>query len=158
MVSILQMYPHFQLSAIHTIILWLKSSVDIDEYLLKETLDWCILQLSMYNIDLSTLSGGDTISGGLWAHTQAYLCLCDIIWSHNDSGATPYLQESPKPIGGYQLVINQDGDLLRLIQDNAEFIWRQENQEFVECVENLLILERENPSVFEDVEKNDIEI
>ena len=58
-------HPHFQLIAIHTIILWLKSGVDIDEYLPKETLDWCILQLSMHNIDLSTLSGGDTITGGL---------------------------------------------------------------------------------------------
>ena len=55
-------------------------------------------------------------------------------------------------------MINQDGELLRLIQDNAEFVRRQENQEFVEGVENLLILERENPSVFEDVENNDIEI
>ena len=123
-------YPHFQLSTIHTITLWLKSGVDINEYLPKETLDWCILQLSMHNIDLSTLSGGDTITGGLRAHTQAYLCLHDIIQSHNDSGATPYLQESPKPIGGYQVVINQKGELLRLIQDNAEFIQRQENQEF----------------------------
>ena len=112
----------------------------------------------MHNIDLSTLSGGDTITGSLQAHTQVYLCLHDIIQSHNDSGATPYLQESPKPIGGYQVVINQEGELLRLIQDNAEFVRRQENQEFVEGVENLLILERENPSVFEDVENNDIEI
>jgi hypothetical protein len=59
------------LNTIRTIILWLKYGVDIDEYLPKETLDWCIQQLSMHNIDLGGLSGSSTISGGLRAHTQA---------------------------------------------------------------------------------------
>jgi hypothetical protein len=60
-------------NTICTIRIQLKSSVDIDEYLPKETLDWCILQLSIYNIDLSTLNSSDTILGSLQAHTQAYL-------------------------------------------------------------------------------------
>jgi hypothetical protein len=112
----------------------------------------------MHNIDLSTLNGGDTILGGLRAHTQAYLCLRDIVRRHCDSGATPHLQESPKPIGGYQAAINQEGELSKLIQDNAEFVRRQENREFVEGVENLLILERENPGVFQDIENDGSEI
>jgi hypothetical protein len=136
--------------------LWLKYGVDIDKYLLKETLDWCIQQLNMHNIDLGGLSGGSTISGGLRAHTQAYLCLRDIVRSHHSDGTTPHLQESPKPIGGYQVVMNQEGELSRLIQGNAEFVRRQENQEFVEGMENLLIQERENPDVFEDTENHDI--
>jgi hypothetical protein len=69
----------------------------------------------MHNIDLSTLNGGDIILGGLRAHTQAYLCLRDIVR-------------------------------------------RQENREFVEGVENLLILERENPDVFQDIENDGNEI
>jgi hypothetical protein len=145
-------------NTICTIRIWLKSSIDIDEYLPKETLDWCILQLSMYNIDLSTLNSGDTILGGLRAHTQAYLYLRDIVRRHHDSGATPYLQESSKPIGGYQAAMNQEGELSRLIQDNAEFVQRQENREFVNSVEDLLILERENPGVFQDIENDSSEI
>ena len=112
----------------------------------------------MHNIDLSILSGGDTILGGLRAHTQAYLCLRDIVRHHRNSGATPHLQESPKPIGGYQLAINQEGELSRLIQNNAKFVQRQENQEFVKGVENLLIFERENPSVFQDIENDSSKI
>jgi hypothetical protein len=145
-------------NTIRTIRIWLKSGVDIDEYLPKETLDWCILQLSMYNIDLSTLNSGDTILGGLRAHTQAYLCLRDIVRHYHDSGATPYLQELSKLIGGYQAAINQEGELSRLIQDNAEFVRKQENREFVNGVEDLLILERENPSIFQDIENNSSEI
>ena len=57
----------------------LKSSVDIDEYLPKETKDWCIAELGRYGIDLNTLSGGDTILGGARAHVQAYQCLRDIV-------------------------------------------------------------------------------
>ena len=108
----------------------------------------------MHNIDLTTLNSGDTILGGLRAHTQAYLCLRDIVRRHHDSGATPHLQELSKPIGGYQAAMNQERELSRLIQDNAEFVRRQENQEFVNGIENVLILERENPSVFQDIENN----
>lgn len=103
---------------------------------------------------MTTLNGGDTISGGLRAHTQAYLCLRDIVRRHQESGATPHLQESLKPIGGYQVAINQDRELAKLIQENAEFVRRQENREFVENVENLLVLERENPGMLQDIENN----
>jgi hypothetical protein len=145
-------------NTICTIRIRLKSGVDIDEYLPKETLDWCILQLSIYNIDLSTLNSSDTILGSLQVYTQAYLCLKDIVRRHHDSSATPYLQELPKPIGGYQAAMNQEGELSRLIQENAEFVQRQENPEFVNSIENLLILERENPSVFQDIENDSSKI
>jgi len=108
----------------------------------------------MHNIDLTTLNGGSTISGSLRAHTQAYLCLRDIVRHHQASGATPHLQESPKPISGYQVAIGQEGELSRLIQENAEFVRKQENREFVENLENLLILERENPDMFQDMENS----
>ena len=85
---------------------------------------------------------------------QAYLCLRDIVRRHQDSGATPHLQESSKLIGGYHIAINQDRELARLIQENAEFVQRQENREFVENVENLPVLERENPDILQDIENN----
>ena len=54
--------------------------------------------------------------------------------------------------------MNQEGELSRLIKGNAEFVRRQENQEFAKGMENLLIQEWENPDVFEDTENHDIEI
>ena len=53
----------------------------------------------MHNIDLGGLSGSSTLSGSLRAHIQAYLYLRDIVQSHHSDTTTPYLQESPKPIG-----------------------------------------------------------
>lgn len=69
----------------------------------------------MHNINLSILSSSNIILSGLRAHTQAYLCLRDIVRRHHDSGATLHLQESLKLIGGYQVAINQEGELSRLI-------------------------------------------
>jgi hypothetical protein len=51
----------FNIHSICTISTLLNSGVDIDEYVLKETKDWCIAQLAMHRIDLSTLSGSNTI-------------------------------------------------------------------------------------------------
>ena len=109
----------------------------------------------MHRIDLSTLSGGDTIWDGSKAHVQAYHCLRDIVRRHIESGVAPFLSESPKPIGGYQAVEAQGGALSTLLQENAEFVRSQENAVFIENVEQLLVRERENIGLFEDGEGND---
>ena len=92
----------------------------------------------MHGIDLSTLSGGDTILGGARAHVQAYQCLRDIVQQHMSSGMLP------RPIGGYHAVEAQGGVLSELLQNNAEFIQSQENVAFVQNVESVLVAEQEN--------------
>jgi len=109
----------------------------------------------MHGIDLSTLSGGDTILGGARAHVQAYQCLRDIVQQHMSSGMLPLLSESPRPIGGYHAVEAQGGVLSELLQNNAEFVRSQENVAFVQNVESVLVAERENRDLFEDNEGND---
>jgi hypothetical protein len=144
----------FIFNTICTIRIQLKNSIDIDKYLPKETLDWYILQLSIYNIDLNTLNSSNTILGSLQVYIQAYLYLKDIVQHYYNSSTTSYLQKLSKPIGRYQAAINQERELSRLIQDNTEFVQRQKNWEFVNSIEDLLILERENPSIFQDIENN----
>jgi hypothetical protein len=114
----------------------LNSGVDIDEYVPKETKDWCITQLSTYGIDLNTLSGGDTILGGARAHVQAYQCLRDIVRRHILSGMLPILSESRRPTGGYQAAEAQGGMLSELLQDNAQFVRTQEDLVFMQNIEN----------------------
>jgi hypothetical protein len=94
--------------------------------------------------------------GSLQVYIQAYLYLKDIVQYYYNSSTTLYLQESSKPIGRYQAAINQEKELSKLIQNNTEFIQKQENQEFVNSIEDLLILERKNPSIFQDIENNSI--
>ena len=76
---------------------------------------------------MTILNSSDTILGSLWVHTQAYLCLKDIVQRYYNSGATPHLQKLSKLISGYQAAINQERELSRLIQNNAKFVQRQEN-------------------------------
>jgi hypothetical protein len=68
------------------------------------------------------------------------------------------LQELSKPISRYQAAINQKKKLFRFIQNNTEFVQKQENREFVNNIEDLLILERKNPSIFQDIENNSSKI
>jgi len=51
----------------------------------------------------------------------------------------------------------QGGALLELVQDNAEFVQRQDNRDFLQHVEGMLVTERENPGLFEDLEQTDIQ-
>ena len=136
--------------------MWLNSGVDIDEYLLQETKKWCIQQLSMHRIDIRTLHSGNVVSGGSRAHAQAYACLRHIVREHIANGTAPLLLESPKLIGGYRSVEMQGGALLDIVQDNVEFVRMQDNQDYIRNIEGLLVTERENPNLFEDLEHTDI--
>jgi hypothetical protein len=136
--------------------LWLNSGVDIDEYLPQETKKWCIQQLSMHKIDIRALHSGDVVSDGSRAHVQAYACLRHIVREHIANHIAPLLLESPKPIGGYESVEIQGGALLDIVQDNAEFVRMQDNQDYIRNVEGILVTERENPNLFEDLEYTDI--
>jgi len=92
------------------------------------------------------------ISGGAKAHVQAYQCLRDIVRQHVWSGMLPILHESPRPTGGYQAAEAQGGVLSELMQDNAQFVRTQEDLDFMQNIENVLVAEREE---FEDREGND---
>ena len=110
----------------------------------------------MHKINIQNLQSGDVVSDGSRAHTQAYVCLRHLVQEHIMIGALPLLSESPKPLGGYQSIEMQGGALLDLIQDNAEFVRMQNNQEYMQNVEGILVEERENPNLFEDLESTDI--
>jgi hypothetical protein len=86
---------------------------------------------------------------------QAYQCLRDIVRRHINSGILPLLSESPKPRGGYQAAEAQGGVLSELLQENAQFVRRQEDAAFMQNVENVLVAERENFDLFQDGEGND---
>ena len=51
----------------------------------------------------------------------------------------------------------QGGALFDIVQDNAEFVRSQDNQDFIRNVEGILVTERENPHLFEDLEHTDIQ-
>ena len=76
----------------------------------------------------------------------------DLVRQHILSGIHPILLESPRPTGGYQAAKAQGGMLSELIQDNAQFVQRQEDPLFVQNIENILIAEQDE---FEDGEGND---
>jgi hypothetical protein len=131
-------YPAFQHCTICNL---LNSSIDIDEYIPRETGDWCIVQLNIHRIDLSTLNRSNTILDGSRAHIQAYHCLRDIVRRHIENGIVPFLSESPKPIGRYQVVEAQGRELSTLLQENTQFVRRQENVIFIQNVEEVLVRE-----------------
>lgn len=110
----------------------------------------------MHGINISNLGSGDIVSNGSRVHTQAYTCLRHIVREHITTNIAPFLSESPKPQGGYQTVEMQGGALLDLVQDNAQFVRMQDNQDFMQNVEEVLVTERENPNLFEDLESTDI--
>ena len=93
------------------------------------------------SIDLSMLNGGDVINDGSKAHVQAYGILRDIVRRYVDSGLAPFLSESPKPNGRYTAIEAQGGMLAELLQENGEF---------VQDVEEGLIVELNNLDVFSD--------
>jgi hypothetical protein len=68
------------------------------------------------------------------------------------------LQKLSRLISRYQVVLNQERKLSKLIQENTEFVQRQENWEFVNSIKDLLILEKENSSIFQDIENNSSKI
>jgi len=107
---------------------------------------------------LSTLNSSNTILGSLQAYIQAYLYLKNIVQYYYNSSTIPYLQKLSKLISRYQTAINQEKKLSKLIQDNTKFVQKQENQEFVNSIEDLFILEKENPGIFQDIENNSSKI
>ena len=72
------------------------------------------------------------------------------------SGIAPLLSESLKPTGGYESIQMQGGAVWDLVQDNAEFVRLQDNQDYIQNVEGMLVRERENPHLFEDLEYTDM--
>jgi hypothetical protein len=50
----------------------------------------------------------------------------------------------------------QGGAVWDLVQDNAEFVRLQDNQDYIQNVEGMLVTEQENPHLFEDLEHIDM--
>jgi hypothetical protein len=46
--------------------------------------------------------------------------------------------------------------LLDIVQDNAEFVQMQDNQDYIRNIERLLVTKQENPNLFKDLEHTDI--
>src|SRR5271168_402265 len=102
--------------------------LDINEYLPKETLDWCRDQLASYDIDPDSLSGADIDpereDEGERLHTRAYALLRPVVRAHMRTGALPLLSTCPKLDGGYDRVKRYGGSLQEIIEDNADFVRR----------------------------------
>jgi hypothetical protein len=73
----------------------------MDEYLLIETLQFCVAQLQNYGVNLKALQGGSVLANGERAHKAVYLQLQQIARQHQYEGASPKLTLCPKIIGGY---------------------------------------------------------
>lgn len=83
---------HFLLKLIHLLLIL---SIDIDEYLPGQTLEWCRSILTEFGF--SDLKYEDVFTNGDRIHTQAYLQLRNCINDHIISGSQPFLEESQKP-------------------------------------------------------------
>ena len=46
--------------------------------------------------------------------------------------------------------------LFDIVQDNAEFVRMQNNRDYIRNIEGILVIEQENPNLFEDLEHTDI--
>jgi hypothetical protein len=93
------------------------------------------------SIDLSTLNGGNVIDDGSKVHVRVYSIHYNILQRYVDSGLAPFLLESLKPNSGYYTIESQGGMLATLLQENGEFI---------QDVEEGLIVELNNLNVFLD--------
>ena len=122
----------------------------MDDYLPRETLDWCHQELVSYGIDLDTLSAGDISfdrgAGSDRMHVQAYTYLRTIVRRHIESGNTPILSTCSKPEGGYEAVQAFGGTLQDIIESNADFVRQGEE------IEIQLAGEHEHPEQFEEDE------
>jgi hypothetical protein len=79
-----------------------------------------------------------------------------IVQEHIISGIVPLLSESLKPISGYESVQMQGKAVWDLVQDNAEFVRLQDNQDYIQNMEGMLVTEQENPHLFKDLEHTDM--
>ena len=120
----------------------------MNDYLPKETLDWCKSELASYGINLESLSAADidprVEEQGLRLHVRAYSHLRAIVRRHITAGAQ--LMLCPDLEGGYARVVGFGGALQEIIEDNAEFV-RMGRE-----IEDQLAAERNEPNQFEENE------
>jgi hypothetical protein len=110
----------------------------------------------MHKIDIRTLHSSNVVLGSSRAYAQAYACLRHIVQEHIANSTAPLLSKSPKPISRYESVEMQGRALLDIVQDNAEFVQMQDNQDYIRNIEGLLVTKQENPNLFKDLEHTDI--
>jgi hypothetical protein len=100
----------------------LRCYTDINEYLPKETLEWCHWKLLSYGVNMADIRMGDANGSGDRLHVEAYHMLRHAIHAHMASGQFPILGESHKPTGGYEGAIARDGVLKQVIMANAAYV------------------------------------
>jgi hypothetical protein len=96
--------------------------IDIDEYLLPATLEWCRQILASEDIDLFALKGGNALFDGAKLHKVAYLRLRQHVHNYIHLGTQPTLQETPSPEGGYEFYERKGRAVAQLVRENAQTI------------------------------------
>jgi len=77
------------------------SDWDVDEYLPTVTLTWIRAKLAELDVNLGSVRAENVLADGSRFHVDVYLRLRTLIRAHFASGDAPILNESPKPLGGY---------------------------------------------------------
>jgi hypothetical protein len=85
----------------------------------------------MHKINIRALQSSNIVLSSSRAYIQAYACLRHIIQEHITSSIALLLSESPKLISKYKSVKIQGKALFDIVQDNAEFVQIQDNQDYV---------------------------
>jgi hypothetical protein len=109
-------------------------SVDINEYLPNQTIEWITQQLALENVDLLTLRGGDILADGLRLHFQVYLRARQIVRAYYVSGQELVLSVSLMPNRGYQLVEERNSYLAEILRANCAHQESYEGQPIREMI------------------------
>jgi hypothetical protein len=107
-------------SSVRTVYLY--ANIDINEFLPRETLEWCHWKLMSYGVNMADIRMGDADGNGDRLHIQAYHQLRYAVRAHIASGQLPILGESEKPTGGYDTAIARNGVLKQVVLTNAEYV------------------------------------
>jgi hypothetical protein len=94
--------------------------IDIDEYLLSITNQWC--KQTLQELGYPNLSREATLPDGNRLHAQAYIQLRSAIHEHIRLGQEPLLCETQKPIGAWTWRNQEMQGVAEEIDDNMENI------------------------------------
>jgi hypothetical protein len=96
------------------------------------------------------LYSSNVVLGSSRVYIQAYTCLQHIVQEHIANSTALLLLKSPKLISKYESVKIQGKALLNILQNNAEFVQMQDNQDYIQNIKRLLVTKQENLNLFKD--------
>jgi hypothetical protein len=116
----------------------------MDEYLPKDTLDFCESALAEQGIDLSSLQSSAVTDSGSRLHKEAYLILRKIVTAHDATRPkiSPILTMCPKIIGGAMEAQSTNSRLGQLIHENYQATFLSES--IVDVAVEQMIIEGED--------------